>query len=305
MEIKKPGPDPEVEALRQQLAAIQSRVETLAARRSSAEAGAAPPPPAAANPPEDAAPDEWEEADVDRVAPKPGETVNTNRGRVPAVSLGPRGRDFSALGFEVAMYLTRLLHRGVQAGSKTTISESFSAGGDRDDQPLSVAGDAGLLAIQTATEGLPPRLHVHAEPFPRRDDPQDSGKFMAELLEPLASAPRLDILAYLRAGSRTSTELQEGLGFAPGQLYHHLRPLAAAGFLRKADDGRYAISGPGRKALVAIKLLSTQIYSDRHWEQFERDREGTGDTRYQRFAVERSTEVPLSEDAGPPAVAGS
>jgi len=285
--------DPELEALRQELTALQARVEDLAGRRSRAQAGAAPA--TVPTPPRNAAPDELEEADVDRLAPKPGETVNTNEGRVPAVNLGPRGRDFPALAFETGMYLTRLLHRGVGAG-QATIIEGFSDGGDRDDEPLSVAGDAGLLAIETATEGVPPRLHVHAEPFPQREQPQDSGKWMAELLEPLASAPRLDLLAFLRAGARTSAELQQGLGFAPGQLYHHLKPLAAAGFLRKADDGRYAISGPGRKALVAIKLVCTQISSDRHWEQFERDREAKGDTRFQRFAVERSTDVPISED---------
>ena len=292
------GEDPELEALKQELTALLVRVEELAGRRREAGTGAAPAPAARSTPPESSAAGDVEEADVDRVAPRPGETVNTKGGRVPVVNLGPRGRDFPALAFETGMYLTRLLHRGVRA-SDSSIVEGFSDGGDRDDEPLSVAGDAGLLAIQTATEGVPPRLHVHAEPFPQREQQQDGGAWMAELLEPLASAPRLDILAFLRAGARTSAELQQGLGFAPGQLYHHLKPLAAAGFLRKADDGRYAISGPGRKALVAIKLLSTQIASDRHWEQFERDREAKGDTRFQRFAVERSTDVPTGEDGSP------
>ena len=287
-----PGADADLEEIRRQLAALQARVEEFAVHR------APPPPPAPPSPAADG-PDDREEADVARVAPKPGETVNTNDGRVPAVGLGPRGRDFSAVAFETGMYLTRLLHRGVRAGQDTTIIEGFSDGGDRDDEPLSVAGDAGLLAIQTATEGVPPRLHVHAEPFPRRDHQQVSGRWMAELLEPLMSAPRLDMLAFLRAGARTSTELQQGLGFAPGQLYHHLRPLAAAGFLRKADDGRYAISAAGRRALVAVKLLATQIASDRHRDQFERDREATGDTRFQRFAAERGTDVPLGEEDGP------
>lgn len=283
------GADADLEEIRGQLVALQARVEDLAVHR-------APPPPPARTAD---GPDDHEEADVARVAPKPGGTVNTKDGRRPAVSLGPRGRDFAALGFEIGMYLTRLLHRDIRAGTTLSIQESFVHGGDRDEEPLSVAGDAGLLAIQTATEGVPPRLHVHAEPFPQRAHQQDSGKWMAELLEPLMSAPRLDILAFLRAGPRTSTELQHGLGFAPGQLYHHLRPLASAGFLRKADDGRYAISGAGRKALVAVKLLATQIASDRHWDQFERDREAGGDTRFQRFAAERSSDVPLGEGDGP------
>lgn len=94
------------------------------------------------------------------------------------------------------MYVTLPLHRGVRAGD-SSIMESFSGGGDRDAESLSVAGDADLLAIQTATEGVPPRLHVHAEPFPQRAQQQDGGTWMAELLEPLAGAPRLDILAFL------------------------------------------------------------------------------------------------------------
>jgi len=311
------GKDPELEAVREQLAVLQARVDELAAR--GAGSAAAPPGSTAEAGRPETAGEEAEEADVARVAPKSGEMVNIGEGRdgdtqvrrVPLTSLGGRGQHLSPLGYDVAMYLTRLLHRGSRAGD-ATISESWHWWSSKADDALSVSGDAGLLAIETATDGAPPRITIQAEPFLRREQPlsadgiaglRNEAEEVASDLDSLASGPRLAMLLFLRRGARSSTELQEGLGLAPGQMYHHLKPLAAAGFLRRDGEGRYAISGTGRKALVAAQLLSGLVRGDRFLQEHERKREAEGDTRFHVYANERSTEVPLDvaqAPAGPP-----
>lgn len=299
----------ELQTLRQEVAALHARVEALAARGGEAER------PERTGPPSPQAETEagaQEEADVARVAPKPGEMVGIGEGaagrttarRVPLSSLGGSGRSLPPLSYDVGTYLTRLLHRAKRA-LPGTISE---VNGNEGQAPLSIAGDAGLLAIQTATEGTPPRLQVYTLPFVHPApgdaanveqwktagaDAQSYAEKIAADLEPLASAPRLTLLLSLRQAPRSSTELQQGLGLAPGQLYHHLKPLANAGFLRRDDQGRYAISGRGRRALMAAQLLSSEVSHGRFEERLERVSEAEGDARQRVYASERSTEVPL------------
>ncbi len=75
----------------------------------------------------------------------------------------------------------------------------------------------------------------------------------AEVLAALGHPVRLALLREVLQGVRTSTELGavEGLGTS-GQLYHHLRPLLATGWLRSVGRGRYEVPAVRVIPLLAI-----------------------------------------------------
>ncbi|MGP4048720.1 ArsR/SmtB family transcription factor [Streptomyces sp. 2A115] len=65
---------------------------------------------------------------------------------------------------------------------------------------------------------------------------------LAEAFAALGHAMRLRLLREILGGRRTATELAEldDVGTS-GQIYHHLRQLTSAGWLRQAGRGRYEI----------------------------------------------------------------
>ena len=76
---------------------------------------------------------------------------------------------------------------------------------------------------------------------------------VADALSALAHPVRLLLLHHVLTGTRTAAELTavEGLGTS-GQLYHHLRQLVTAGWLRSAGRGRYEVP-----AVRVVPLLVT------------------------------------------------
>jgi len=76
-------------------------------------------------------------------------------------------------------------------------------------------------------------------------------------LDALAHPVRLLLLHEIVNGSRTVGELaaHERLG-TTGQLYHHLRQLVAAGWLRATGQGRYEVPGERIVALLVIITAS-------------------------------------------------
>jgi len=80
----------------------------------------------------------------------------------------------------------------------------------------------------------------------------------AGVLSALAHPVRLLLLHRVLAGVRTAAELadQEELGTS-GQLYHHLRQLVSAGWLRTPARGQYAVPGDRVVPLLVI-LAGTQ-----------------------------------------------
>jgi hypothetical protein len=73
-------------------------------------------------------------------------------------------------------------------------------------------------------------------------------------LAALAHPVRLRLLHRVVTGARTAAELSddEELG-TTGQLYHHLRQLVSAGWLRSAGRGRYVV--PGERVVPLLVIL--------------------------------------------------
>jgi hypothetical protein len=77
---------------------------------------------------------------------------------------------------------------------------------------------------------------------------------LAPALGALAHPVRLRLLRRVLEGARGAAELADDpeLG-TTGQLYHHLRQLAAAGWLRSTGRGRYAV--PGERVVPLLTIL--------------------------------------------------
>ena len=77
----------------------------------------------------------------------------------------------------------------------------------------------------------------------------------ADRLAALGHPVRLRLLHRILSGARTTAELadDEELG-TTGQLYHHLRHLVSAGWLRSAARGRYAV--PPDRVVPLLVILS-------------------------------------------------
>jgi DNA-binding transcriptional ArsR family regulator len=78
----------------------------------------------------------------------------------------------------------------------------------------------------------------------------------AEVFAALGHALRLRLLREILGGRRTATELAglDEVGTS-GQIYHHLRQLTAAGWLRQAGRGRYEI--PAGRVVPLLVALAT------------------------------------------------
>ncbi|MEU8804461.1 ArsR family transcriptional regulator [Spirillospora sp. NPDC048819] len=75
----------------------------------------------------------------------------------------------------------------------------------------------------------------------------------AETLSALAHPVRLLLLREILHGARTTAELGAHVG-TTGQLYHHLRQLVAAGWLRTTARGRYSV--PGERVVPILTVLA-------------------------------------------------
>ncbi len=77
----------------------------------------------------------------------------------------------------------------------------------------------------------------------------------AATLGALGHPVRLLLIGLILTGTRTVTELQRNPALGTtGQLYHHLRQLVSAGWLRAAGRGRYAV--PPEKVIPLLVVLT-------------------------------------------------
>lgn len=82
------------------------------------------------------------------------------------------------------------------------------------------------------------------------------------LLAPLAHASRIRIMQALYDAPLSATELSRTVGARGGSLYHHLRDLKYAAYLRD-EGGKYALTDLGRQMLVTSALIASQAIVDR------------------------------------------
>ncbi|OLR93234.1 ArsR/SmtB family transcription factor [Actinokineospora bangkokensis] len=80
----------------------------------------------------------------------------------------------------------------------------------------------------------------------------------AEVFGALGHPVRLRLLRAVLGGTGTTAALQEldDVG-TTGQLYHHLKPLVAAGWLQNAGRGRYRV--PGDRVVPLLAVLAAAL----------------------------------------------
>ncbi|GAA2262100.1 helix-turn-helix domain-containing protein [Actinomadura luteofluorescens] len=117
------------------------------------------------------------------------------------------------------------------------------------------AGEPGAVLF-TGSVTLPSGEHYEWQQGHRADELMaDDWSQSAETLSALAHPVRLLLLREIMQGARTTAELaaHESLG-TTGQLYHHLRQLVAAGWLRTTGRGRYSV--PGERVVPILTVLA-------------------------------------------------
>jgi len=85
---------------------------------------------------------------------------------------------------------------------------------------------------------------------------------IVRLLAPLSNEQRLRILKSLSGGTRTSAELSEELDVKGGPLYHHLRELMDAGYVKSPNRNAYLLTLDGWFALMMATLLTSLLEGD-------------------------------------------
>jgi len=102
------------------------------------------------------------------------------------------------------------------------------------------------------------------EPAPNPEPPinSDVAAKMETMLAPLAHESRVRILQSLYRGPSSPTELSELTGLKGGSLYHHLRELLYAAYVRD-EQGKYQLTDLGRQLLVSFTSIASKVVQDR------------------------------------------
>ena len=119
-----------------------------------------------------------------------------------------------------------------------------------------VGEDSPGAVLYTGTVNLPTGEHYDWQYGTPVDDLFEADwSEWAGTLGALGHPVRLLLLRRVLAGTRKAADLaeDESLG-TTGQLYHHLRQLVAAGWLRSAGRGQYAV--PGERVVPLLAILS-------------------------------------------------
>lgn len=85
------------------------------------------------------------------------------------------------------------------------------------------------------------------------------------LLSPLAHESRVRIMQVLSERSHTSAELSAATGLQGGNLYHHLRDLIHAGYVRELQRG-YGLTKVGLQLLLTVTCIAWDAVEDRDTE---------------------------------------
>lgn len=108
----------------------------------------------------------------------------------------------------------------------------------------------------TGTVTLPSGQHyVWQQQFSLADLLDQAWEPLGDALSALSHPVRLVLLRALVGGARTVAELHERVSLGTsGQLYHHLRPLMAAGWVKATARGTYAV--PAERVVPLLVVLA-------------------------------------------------
>jgi hypothetical protein len=166
----------------------------------------------------------------------------------------PLAKRVSALEERFAEVLARLApHAGTDDAKKPPAGDMFWALHGLQER---LGDDQSGAVIYTGTVDLPTGEHYDWQYGTAVDDLlADDWATSAGTLSALGHPVRLQLLRRVLAGARTAADLgtDEGLG-TTGQLYHHLRQLVGAGWLRSTGRGHYSV--PGERVVPLLVILS-------------------------------------------------
>lgn len=149
----------------------------------------------------------------------------------------------------------------LETGAAATRSAGEGATGDDQDpfwalrQLRSLAADPGAVLF-TGSVHLPGDEHYEWQlTVPAEGLLESDWTMHAPELAALAHPARLQILREVLRGTRSAGDLQavEGID-STGQLYHHVRQLIAAGWLRMAARGRYTV--PPERVVPLLVIIA-------------------------------------------------
>jgi DNA-binding transcriptional ArsR family regulator len=119
----------------------------------------------------------------------------------------------------------------------------------------------GHLIVSSDGPPVRPPQPGEPEPMPPTRDARVASK-VERLLAPLAHESRVRILQVLSEGSHSSSQLSVATGLTGGNLYHHLRDLVHAGYVRELDRG-YALTNVGLQLLLTVTCIAWEAVEDR------------------------------------------
>jgi hypothetical protein len=115
-----------------------------------------------------------------------------------------------------------------------------------------------------------------------------------DFVSPFTSDQRIGIMKSLleeRAKGKTATQLKQKTGLDSGPLYHHLRDLVSAKYVRKKKRGRYQLSVKGHVALLTVSHMAAVL------DEFEKEEPKKEEPKKE----EPKKEEPKKEDTSKPA----
>ncbi|MGA8115058.1 MAG: ArsR family transcriptional regulator [Actinocatenispora sp.] len=161
--------------------------------------------------------------------------------------------------------LERRLAAGNGGGGEGGVADTASSGADTASAPLDAERFWALDGLRTRAQGASQVLFTGDVRLPPGETAAWQQGFDvealldadwtlgADVLAALGQPVRLTLLREILRGTRTASKLQEieGLGTS-GQIYHHLRQLVAAGWLRSAGRGQFEVPATRIVALLIV-----------------------------------------------------
>jgi hypothetical protein len=127
-------------------------------------------------------------------------------------------------------------------GKKDQCATCFSELGRLFENQVGLMQTLGIYRKESGTQGDPAGI------------PDDA--VVKDLLEPVSSLPRFQIIRALATGTRTFSDISQLTGLRGGNLLFHIRKLTDGGMiLQRHERGDYIITDKGFKTLTAISQL--------------------------------------------------